>query len=94
ALGTSNEGPIELAVTASKVTLGYMNEIARYFKYGIAMEGGLEAANVDELNRGARRELHLTRTPPGYFVPIELADARGSSMALFTRPGGRSTAST
>jgi len=31
------------------------------------------STDVQELNRELRRELHLARKPPGYFVPIELA---------------------
>jgi hypothetical protein len=38
--------------------------------------GGLEQCNVRALNRGLRRELHLSRQPPGYIVPIELVRGR------------------
>lgn len=89
AVGGVDAAAVQLAATASKVTLGYLNEIARFFKYGTTLEGGLQAVDVSALNRAARRELHLARRPPGYIVPIELARARNSSMVLLTRPGGR-----
>ena len=34
---------------------------------------GLARTNSKQLNRELRRELHLTKKPPGYIVPIELA---------------------
>lgn len=49
-----------------------MNEIARYCEYAIDNQGGLERVKIDALNRELRRELHLSRLPPGYFVPIDL----------------------
>ena len=49
-----------------------MNEIARYCEYAIADHGGLERCDIESLNRELRRELHLSRRPPGYFVPIDL----------------------
>ena len=53
--------------------LGYMNEMARFCEYAIADAGGLARCDARELNRALRRELHLSRRTPGYFVPIELA---------------------
>jgi len=53
--------------------LGYMNEMARFCEYAVDEAGGLARCDTRELNRGLRRELHLSRQPPGYFVPIELA---------------------
>ena len=70
ALGDLDPGSIRLARTASRTVLGYMNEIARYCEYAIADHGGL--VDIESLNRELRRELHLSRRPPGYFVPIDL----------------------
>lgn len=53
--------------------LGYMNEMVRYCRYA---KGGLGRWDIDTINRELRRELHLSRQPPGYFVPIELVRER------------------
>ena len=64
---------VVLAKTESRTVLGYMNEMARFCEYAIDDAGGLARCNARELNRELRRELHLSRQPPGYLVPIELA---------------------
>jgi hypothetical protein len=64
---------IELAKTESRTVLGYMNEMARFCEYAIVEYGGLARFDARDVNRELRRELHLSRRPPGYFVPIELA---------------------
>ena len=64
---------IALARTESRSILGYMNEMARFCDYAVLTAGGLGRIDARKLNRDLRRELHLTRKPPGYFVPIELA---------------------
>lgn len=75
--GVLDPGSVELAKTASRSVVGYMNEMGRFCEYAVAESGGLAQSDVQELNRELRRELHLSRKPPGYFVPIELA--HGSS---------------
>ena len=72
-LGVLDSRSIALAKTESRVVLGYMNEMARFCEYAVEDAGGLARCNARELNRELRRELHLSRQPPGYFVPIELA---------------------
>ena len=67
---------VELAKTASRNVLGYMNEIARYCEYAIAESGGLGRCDIERLNGELRRHLHLSRQPPGHFVPIDLVRAR------------------
>jgi hypothetical protein len=62
-----------LAKTQSRTVLGYMNEMARFCEYAVGDAGGLARCDARELNRELRRQLHLSRRPPGYFVPIELA---------------------
>lgn len=76
-LGALDPGSVELAKTASRGVLGYMNEMARFCEYAVAESSGLVRTDVRALNRELRRQLHLSRQPPGYFVPIELA--QGSS---------------
>jgi hypothetical protein len=75
--GVLDPGSVELAKTASRTVLGYMNEMARFCEYAVAESGGLARSDVQALNRELRRQLHLSRQSPGYFVPIELA--QGSS---------------
>jgi hypothetical protein len=72
-LGALDSRSIALAKTESRTVLGYMNEMARFCEYAVGDAGGLARCDARELNRGLRRELHLSRRPPGYFVPIELA---------------------
>jgi hypothetical protein len=71
--GVLNSRHVVLAKTESRTVLGYMNEMARFCEYAIDDSGGLAKCNARELNRELRRELHLSRQPPGYFVSIELA---------------------
>ena len=66
---------VELATTVSRTVLGYMNEMARYCHSAIIAQG-FERIDFDSLNRLLRRELHLSRQAPGFFVPIELAAKR------------------
>jgi hypothetical protein len=78
--GILDSSSIALAKTDSRIVLGYMNEMARFCEYAVHEAGGLARCDARDLNRALRRELHLSRRPPGYFVPIELA--RGSSPAV------------
>jgi hypothetical protein len=39
--GELDPGSVLLAKTASRVVLGYMNEMARFCEYAIVQEGGL-----------------------------------------------------
>jgi hypothetical protein len=50
--------------------------MVRYCHYATAAQGGFESIDFDSLNRQLRRELHLSRQAPGFFVPIELAAKR------------------
>ena len=70
-----------LAKTASRVVLGYMNEMAKYCEDVVNGDGGLDRCDVRSLNRGLRLELHLSRQPPGYIVPIDVVHARLSRIA-------------
>jgi hypothetical protein len=72
-LGALDSRSIALAKTESRTVLGYMNEMARFCEHAVGDAGHLARCDARELNRELRRELHLSRRPPGYFVPIELA---------------------
>lgn len=86
--GLLGSGSLGLAKTESRTVLGYMNEMGRFCEYAVAEYGGLPQCDAQELNRKLRRELHLSRRPPGYFVPIELA---GGSSARDTTVKDRPT---
>ena len=66
--------PVELAKTASRQMLGFMNEMARFAEYAIADADGLARCDVEELNREQRRMLH--NRDGDYVRPIELARLR------------------
>ena len=72
-LGAHDSRSIALAKTESRTVLGYMNEMARFCEYAVGDAGGLARCDAWELNHELRRELHLSRQPPGYIVPIERA---------------------
>ena len=72
-LGVLDPGHLTLAKTENRTVLGYMNEMARFCEYAVDDAGGLSRCDARKLNRQLRRELHLSRQPPGYLVPIELA---------------------
>ena len=60
---------VRLAKTASRSTLGFMNEMAFELRYSIADAGGLGRCDIDILNHGLRRTL---RNRGEYVRPIEL----------------------
>jgi hypothetical protein len=67
---------VRLAKTASRSTLGFMNEMAFELRYFIADAGGLGRCDIDVLNHGLRRTL---RNRGEYVRPIELAARRLNS---------------
>src|SRR6266542_45890 len=67
---------VQLAKTASRSTLGFMNEMAFELRYFIADAGGLERCDIDVLNQRLRRTL---RNRGEYVRPIELAARRLTS---------------
>ncbi len=75
--GVLEERSVRLAKTASRIVLGYMYEMGRFCEYAVADSGGLKHCDFQALNRELRRDLHLSRRPPGYFVPIELVEGAG-----------------
>jgi hypothetical protein len=50
--------PVEVAKTASRQILGFMNEMALQADYAITESGSLAACDIDALNRWLRRDLH------------------------------------
>ena len=72
-LGALDSSSIALAKTESRTVLGYMNEMARFCEYAVSDAGGLARCDARKLNRELRKELHLSKRHPGYFVPIEMA---------------------
>ncbi len=69
---------VRLAKTASRSTLGFMNEMAFELRYLIAGAGGLGGCEIDPLNHRLRRTL---RNRGEYVRPIELVARRLTSRA-------------
>lgn len=78
ALGSLDPDAVQVAKTASRSVLGFMNDMATHIDYAVATAGGLSRCEVERVNR------QLRRTPynrGGYLYPIDLVTARGE-------PGG------
>ncbi len=73
ALGPTDRS-VRIAKTASRSVLGHMNEIAFEAQHLIGYAGGLQLADLDDVNRRLRR--HLRGRGREYIVPLELAAAR------------------
>jgi hypothetical protein len=67
---------VQLAKTANRSTLGFMNETAFELRYLIADADGLERCDIDVLNHRLRRTL---RNRGEYVRPIELVARRLTS---------------
>lgn len=68
-LGPLEPASLQLARTASRSMLGFMSQAGQEAQYMIALDGGLEHAEIDALNHQLRRTL---RNRDGYHQPIEL----------------------
>ncbi len=66
--------PVVVAKTASRQTLGFMNEIGRFAESAIADAGGLAQCDVGELNCKHRRMLH--NRDGRYATPLDLVAER------------------
>ena len=71
--GRLDPDAVRLAKTASRSTLGFMNEMAVHLRYQVADAGGLSHGDISTLNRDLRRTLH---NRGGYLYPIELVTQR------------------
>ena len=77
-LGGLNPDAVRLAKTASRSTLGFMNEMAVHLRYQVANAGGLNRCDISALNHHLRRTLH---NRGGYVYPIELVAQRLAARA-------------
>ena len=75
ALSHLDRNDVRIAKTASRRTLGYMNEMTSELEWHIARDGGLHRADVNELNYELRRMLR-SRGGSDYARPIELVNQR------------------
>jgi hypothetical protein len=73
-----NPDTVRLAKTASRSTLGFMNDIAVHCRYQVADAGGLSRCDISALNHRLRRTLH---NRGGYAHPIELVARRLAARA-------------
>lgn len=76
-LGRLNPDAVQVAKTASRSVLGFMNEMAFYLDYEVADAGGLGRSDPKALNRHLRRRLH---SRDGYTTPLELVARRLSAL--------------
>lgn len=72
-LGQLDPDDVHLAKTASRSTLGFMNEMTAHLRYQTAYAGGLSHCDINALNHHLRRTLH---NRGGYAYPIELVAQR------------------
>lgn len=78
ALGPLDPTAVQIAKTANRSVLGFMNDMAVQIEYAVASAGGLPRCDAADVSR------HLRRTPynrGGYLYPIDLAIARASGRA-------------
>jgi hypothetical protein len=73
-LGPTDPSRVRVARTASRSILGHLNEMVFEAEHLIAYGGGLQHANLDDVNGRLRRGLH--GRGGSYVVPLELAAAR------------------
>ena len=71
--GVLDPDAVRVARTASRQVLGFMNDSAQTSRWIIDEAGGLEHADVQDLNRFLRRTLH---DRGGYHQPLELVAER------------------
>ena len=64
---------VRFARTASRSTLGFMNQMTFEIRYQVARHGGLPDCDTDDLNHQLRRTL---RSRGGYTRPIDLVTQR------------------
>ena len=68
-LGPLDAAQLQLARTASRRILGFMNDSALTCRHHVDSAGGLEHVDLDGLNRSLRRQLHNRN---GYRQQLEL----------------------
>ena len=73
AFGVLDPDAVRVARTASRQVLGFMNDSAQTSRWIIDEAGGLEHADLQDLNRFLRRTLH---NRGGYHQPLELVAER------------------
>jgi hypothetical protein len=73
-LGRLDPDGVQLAKTASRSILGFMNEMAVHCDYAVADAGGLSGCDVGALNHRLRRTLH--NRGGDYVSPLELVAQR------------------
>lgn len=69
ALGPLDGDELQIARTASRSILGFMNDSALTARDVVEVSGSLKHTDVDELNRRLRRQLH---NRDGYRQPLDL----------------------
>lgn len=73
-LGRLDPDDVDLAKTASRSTLGVMNDTAVHARYRVAARGGIARTDTVFLNRFLRRALH--NRAGEYVTPLDLVSSR------------------
>jgi len=77
---------VRLACTASRSTLGFMNQMTFEIRYHVARRGGLSGCDIDDLRRLRRT---LRNRGDEYVRPIDLVAEDCAPVAPATTPDGR-----
>ena len=99
--GRLHPDAVRLAKTASRSTLGFMNEMAVHLRYEVADAGGLSHCNSSALNHHLRRTLHnrggyvtrssslpngLLRAPERSTRALDMTPESGPALAFSPQP--------
>jgi hypothetical protein len=81
--GSLQPDDVRVARTASRSTLGFMNQMTFEIRYQVARHGGLTGCDIDAVNHQLRRTL---RNRGGYVRPIDLVTEYCAPVAPPTQP--------
>ncbi len=76
ALGRLDPNDVELAKTASRSILGFMNDAVTHLRYRVEAMGGIDRSDTAFLNRYLRRTLHNRGE---YVTPLDLVEQQRSA---------------
>src|ERR1035437_255336 len=75
-LGRLDQDAVQVARTADRSVLAFMNDLVFQARYAVADAGGLDAADVAEINFRLRGNLNRDRQGSSYSTPLERISER------------------
>jgi hypothetical protein len=78
-LGPLDQDAVEVARTADRSVLAFMNDLVFQARYAVADAGSLDAADIAEINFRLRRNLNSNRRASSYSTPLERISERLSA---------------